>query len=281
MEVHSNLGKKLAGKRKFSGWLFASIMIGTHWLLCTMLHGASAAISPNYLLELSSIGIPVYGQVEAARRINDLFAHNNCLYIGTGDAVTNTGPTDIIYYDLAKEEFVNEFQVDEEAIYRFEIINGQLMIPGTDATEDWSFGNIYMQTDTGWIKYRTLPRALHVMNLIQYQDQLCAGTVTEAAIGESMQSYHGAIYTSSDTGNNWELLYLTPSDGNNVFHIDALVKFNNHLYAFVYAHCGLKESSIPEEYRAYLGEPYEDHCQIINHDIFGMNDALLFDGESC
>ncbi len=244
----------------------------------TALCVAGNKISPNYLIELSSMGIPAHNREEAAWRINDLFVYNNRLYIGTGDAVVNTGPTKIIFYDLAGENFTEEFQIDEEAIYRFEEINGRLMIPGTDATEDWTFGNIYIHTDSGWVKYRTLPRALHVMDLVWYRDMICASTVTETSISESVQSYHGAIYTSSDTARNWELLYITPGDGNTVFHMDAMTEFKGDLYAFVYAHCGLKESDIPEEFQSSLGEKYEGHYQVINHDVFGTNDALCFDG---
>lgn len=240
---------------------------------------ADNAIIPDHLIEVTSIGIPAYKREQAAWRVNDLFIYDNRLYIGTGDAVINTGPTGIIYYNLEAEEYVEESIVDEEAIYAFENINGSLMIPGTDATEDWSFGNIYVHIDTGWVKHRTLPKALHVLDLTHYRDQLCAGAVSEASISESIKSYHGAVYASSDSGRNWEIMYLTPSDGNNVFLVDALTEFNGKLYAFVYAHCGIKESSIPEKYQASLGKPLEGYYQIINHDIFGINDILTYDGE--
>ena len=69
--------------------------------------------SPMYYLTLSSIGFPTAEKQKDARKINELKIFEGRLYLGHGDATVNTGPTDIIYYDLATDEFITEFTIDD------------------------------------------------------------------------------------------------------------------------------------------------------------------------
>jgi hypothetical protein len=236
--------------------------------------------APCYLLELSSVGFPTMEKANEARRINDLSIFDNKLYLGCGDAVANTGPTDVIYYDFVKKEFVNEFAVDDEAIYTYKIVDNKLMIPGTDATEDWSFGNIYILSDTGWIKHRTIPKGLHVIDLASFSGKLFASTITEADVGEKTKLYFGGVFCSSDTGKTWKLSYATQSDNQNVYHMEDFVIYKNKLYAFPYAHGSLTIEEIPEKYHNTLSEPVEKiYYLLITDDVFGACDVPVYDGK--
>ncbi len=235
--------------------------------------------SPCYLLELSSFGFPIVDNIKEARRINDLSIFSNKLYLGCGDAVANSGPTAVIYYDFFEKEFVHEFTVDDEAIYTYKIVNNKLMIPGTDATEDWSFGNVYILNDTGWIKYRTIPKGLHVMDLLSFNNKLFASTISEGAVGEETKIYFGGVYCSSDTGKTWKLSYATQSDDLNVYHLEHLIVYKNKLYAFPYAHYGVTIDEIPERYHATLSKPMEEiYHLLIADDVLGACDVLIYEG---
>lgn len=237
--------------------------------------------SPCYLLELSSIGFPVAEKEKDAWKINELMIFNEKLYLGHGCAVVNTGPTDVIYYDLKKKKFITEFTVDDEAIYYYQIIDNKLMIPGIDATEDWDFGNFYILTDTGWIKHRTIPNGIHVNYLASFNEKLFVSTGTYSSIGEDIEFAVGGIFCSIDAGKTWTLSYATPSDDQSVYRVNALLVYKEKLYAFPFAYSSLKKVEIPEKYHAGLSEKpyYEDYYLIFNEDIFGQSDVLVYDGK--
>jgi hypothetical protein len=44
----------------------------------------------------------------------------------------------------------------------------RLFLPGTYSTESWEFGNLYVHKASGWKKYRTIPRGLHVFDSAEY-----------------------------------------------------------------------------------------------------------------
>lgn len=253
-------------------------------LLLTMagLQAKGKLPSPCYLLELSSIGLPTAEKTKDARPIHDLIFFNDKLYIGYGDAVVNTGPTDIIYYDPAAKEFTTEFTIDEEALYYYQLINDKLMIPGIDATEEWNYGNFYILEDTGWVKYRTLPNALHVNYLAWFHNKLYASTGALAKMGENIEFAVGCIFCSSDTGKTWTLSYSTPGDENRVYRINALIVYKNRLFAFPYAYSGLGKKDIPEKYHNGLSEKpmSEGYYLILNDDLFGIYDVLVSDGKT-
>ena len=87
------------------------------------------------------------------------------------DYGVNTGPTDVVYYDFDKNEFVKELTVQEEAIVDYRVLDGKLVIPGVDSTESWNKGNLYVRGDGGWIKYRTVPYGVHVFDAVSWRDR--------------------------------------------------------------------------------------------------------------
>ena len=232
-----------------------------------------------YVLELSSIGIPNPEKTHAARRINEIFAFDDRLYIGQGDAVVNTGPTDVIFYNFETGRFRTEFTVNEEAIYRYQSIDGQLMIPGVDAVEDRRFGNLYIRTDTGWIKLQTIPNAVHINSLVSFRNRLFAGVDAFSEVGKNQGFFFGAIYVSSDTGRTWLISNTTPSDDRNIYRIEMIVEYKDKLYVFPYAFSPLRLNQIPAQYHLSLSKkPYKGRYLILSPDIMGKNDIVIYDG---
>lgn len=248
------------------------------FILPNILYAGQKLLAPCSVLELESIGFPTMEKERAAWPIRDLMFFKEKLYIGHGDAVVNTGPTDIIYYDLDKKEFVTEFTVDDEAIYYYQVVNNTLMIPGIDATEDWSFGNFYILTDNGWIKQRTIPNGLHVNDLEWFDEQLFASTGSIGKVGKEIEYALGGIFASSDTGRTWLLSYATPGDDKSIYRIQSLIAYKDELYAFPFAYSALTKDDIPVKYHEALSKPYgqDDEFLVFRVDIFGNCDVLSF-----
>lgn len=235
--------------------------------------------SPCYLLDLTAIGFPAVTKTPDAWPVHDLIFYNEKLFIGYGDAVVNTGPTDIIYYDTEKDTFITEFTVDEEAIYLYQVIDGQLMIPGIDATEDWTLGNFYVRGDSTWTKYRSIPHGIHVNSLASFQDRLFACTGAFSGVGSDTIAF-GSIFSSADNGLTWSLSYTTPTDEQNTYRVNAIIPFQQVLYAFSFAYYALKKEAVPEKFHSGLSHRTvgEDYHLLLKPDIIGSCDAVVYDG---
>ena len=134
------------------------------WILFT----AQPSEVAGETLRFRPLGEPTADKAEAARKINELMLFEGRLYLGHGDWYKNSGPTDVISYDFAKKKFVKEHTVQDEAIHRYRRYGKRLFLPGTDATESWEFGNLYVHSASAWKKYRTIPRGLHVFDFAEY-----------------------------------------------------------------------------------------------------------------
>ncbi len=132
-----------------------------------------------------------------ARTISDLQAFDGKLYVGHGDIVLNSGPTDIWYYDLHKKAFVKQGQIEDEAADHYRIINGRLYLPGMDPREDWSLGNFYRLEDGKWVKHRTLPNSLHSTDIVGVDHSLFALSYREKP--------PMCLMESSDDGKTWKI----------------------------------------------------------------------------
>lgn len=134
-----------------------------------------------------------------ARSIWDMHYFNNKIYIGHGDYWANSGPTDVWMYNGTS--FVKEYTVDDESIWDFFEFENKLFIPGNDATEDWSFGNLYINDpnrdpNPGWIKLRTLSGSLHSFDVALFKGKLYASITTDSG------SPSRAL-VSTDIGQTW------------------------------------------------------------------------------
>jgi hypothetical protein len=129
-----------------------------------------------------------------ARNIWDLQAWDGRLYMGYGDAVVNTGPTKVFAYDPASGEVVHETTVNEEAIFRYRVIDQRLYIPGIDAV-DTRDGALYMRDDEGWTSF-LLEDVVHASDVRVLPDRMCVSVQDDAPFG-------GAVLCSSDGGASW------------------------------------------------------------------------------
>lgn len=173
----------------------------------------------EYLGNPSLERYPDVGGLAYARSVWDLQAWRGRLYLGAGDSAENAGPVPVWCYDPKDGEFLQEFEVDDEQIERYCVLSDGLYIPGHDAMESWDYGNIYVHHGTGWTKLRTLPNAVHVYDIAEWEDSLVA--VGAHIIEREEGVYHGggAFYCSSDHGQSWdvEVTLSTSYEGSEVY----------------------------------------------------------------
>ena len=184
-------------------------------------------------LRFQPLGKPTADKPEAARKINELMLFKDRLYLGHGDWFKNTGPTDIIYYDFGRREFVHEFTVQEEAIVRYRQFGNRLFLPGADSTESWEFGSLYVHEAGSWEKHRTIPRGLHVFDFTQYADRWYVATGSNFGDPKTGPAI-GAIYSSADQGATWRYEYTTASALGSVHRVTSLTPYKGRLFAFGY-----------------------------------------------
>jgi hypothetical protein len=192
-------------------------------------------------LQFQPLGKPTADKAEAARKINELMFFEGRLYLGHGDWFKNSGPTDVISYDFSKQKFVKEHTVQDEAIHRYRHYGNRLFLPGTDATESWEFGNLYVYEASAWKKHRTIPRGLHVFDFAEYGGRWFVATgsyFNDIKKGP----WIGAIYSSKDQAASWQYEYTTASSTGTASRITALMPFNGRLFAF-----GYRDGPMPKE----------------------------------
>lgn len=229
------------------------IVRGTLVCLFTLFLAAPVFAQEIEVLELESVGIPSPADRKEARRLSELFLFDGRLYLGTGDGVVNTGPAPVLSFDLEQLTTEVEFTVDDEAVYRYRLLDGKLAIPGPDATESWDFGNVYVREADGWVKHRTLPRAVHVNDLLSVGGVWLATTGTSFEFPEGNQIAAGSILMSRDKGQTWAVDYLTAVSGVGVHRVDRIVRLGNFILAFPYAYAGFPVEQIPPEVQKYAG----------------------------
>lgn len=193
-------------------------------LLVTATCLLSGILSANS--ELSSLGNPYKDfyteeDLRYARNIWDMQLFDNKIYLGAGNSsnkgpAPNAGRLPAIHYDLKTGHFVTGYTVAEEQIDLYRVLNQQLMIPGHDATQKWTFGNIYILQDGQWLKRRNLTKVLHVYDLNSL------GNTLFAAVGLNRS---GGVYISRDNGQSWQ------DYGLGYGRVYALLKVQDQLFA--------------------------------------------------
>ena len=128
-----------------------------------------------------------------ARNLWDLQAFRGRLYLGYGDAVTNTGPTDVIAFDPDRRVFEREITVQEEAILLYRVLGDRLFMPGTDAV-DSDDGMLYVRDAAGWT-HLALPQAAHVLDVAVRGTDVCV-VVQDRRVG-------GEVRCTADGGHTW------------------------------------------------------------------------------
>lgn len=166
--------------------------------------------------EIVLVGKP-FTKVAYANNVWDMQLYNNKIYFGHGNSSNNSpesnaGPVPIVYLDPATGQFATQnilysgsskTAVDEEQIDEYKIINGTLYIPGHDAREGWELGNYYKLnvSDAVWTKFRNIPNAIHVCDLLYYNGKLYASICAQIYISET--EYYKAQVVSSNDGITW------------------------------------------------------------------------------
>ncbi len=140
------------------------------------------------------------GELIYAKNIWDMQYFNGLIYIGAGNSsnegpAQNAGRVPVFSLDPKTDKLSFEYEVAEEQIDLFKVYKNTLFIPGHDATEKWQFGNIYKKSNEKWNKYRTLPNALHVYDLVLKDEKIFT------AVGLNK---FGAVFISDMNANNWE-----------------------------------------------------------------------------
>jgi len=112
-----------------------------------------------------------------ARNIWTMQVFDGRLFLGAGNSSnfgpsSNAGPVPIVSFD--GHAFTEEYTVNEEQIARFNPIGDDLFVPGHDARDDWSFGNLYRRVGGKWTKLRNLPHGIHVYDIRRHAGRLIA-----------------------------------------------------------------------------------------------------------
>lgn len=162
----------------------------------------------NPYIDLYKTGEKIY-----ARNIWDMQVFDGKLFIGAGNSnnlhpAPNAGRVPVYSYDPKNNKFSNEYTVAEEQIDRFRVIGDKLYIPGHDATQKWDFGNFYTRTKQGeWAKYRTIPKALHVYDIVSFKNELfvALGLYNISAVGAS--TTQGKIWSVDQLGASYSRVY--------------------------------------------------------------------------
>jgi hypothetical protein len=155
-----------------------------------MLAGCSSR-SPDQRVEVVGDPLGAWHLDDAyARNLWDLQAFDGKLFIGYGDTIRNSGPTDVITYDGTN--FTREHELAEEAIHIYRVIGDRLYVPGVDAHGSPD-GFLYIRASGTWTKH-TLPSVVHVTDVARHRDRLCV----------SMQSSNnGGVMCSRDDAATW------------------------------------------------------------------------------
>lgn len=139
-----------------------------------------------------------------ARNVWDMQYYQGSIYLGAGNSsnygpAQNAGPVSVIRFDMTTQTFIKEFVVDEEQIDVYNILDGELYVPGHDPTQTWDWGNLYRREIGGaWVKYRNIPNGIHTYSLTSYGGKIF-GAVNVANDG-------AAVSASQDRGKTWEMI---------------------------------------------------------------------------
>ena len=144
----------------------------------------------------------ISGEAIYARNIWDMQYYQGKIYLGAGNS-SNIGPAQnagrvyIISLNPKTDKFHFDYKVAEEQIDLFKVYGNTLYVPGHDATQKWTYGNIYTQKNGKWNKFRTLPNALHVYDLVEKDGKIFT------AVGLNKK---GSVFISDKKAQKWRQL---------------------------------------------------------------------------
>lgn len=208
------------------------------------------------ITEYTDHGVPLKERypedTDTARNVWDLAVLDGYLYVGNGDFDTNAGPCDVWRMDISTGEWELSGTVNDEQINRFEMINGMLVIPGTDPKSSWSHGSHYVFDGKDWQEMRTIPGGVHVFDMVMFDGSIFAGV---GAVGND-----SAICMSVDGGETFQQVGMLrdgePIDASEhtINRVYDLFEVNGVLYAL---YCNDEDSYLVFRYN---GTEFEYDC---------------------
>ncbi|MEL6441767.1 MAG: hypothetical protein AAFQ80_21250 [Cyanobacteria bacterium J06621_8] len=120
--------------------------------------------------KIIKLGNPFVDDGHEGRALNvwDLQVFDGKIYLAGGSTVTNVGPINVWAYNPAKQKFIQEYTVEEEAIEHYRVFDDQLYIPAADPTKG-DRNKFYRRDVNGqWQKYASpVVKLAHVRDLIK------------------------------------------------------------------------------------------------------------------
>jgi len=143
------------------------------------------------------VGAPFREASAYARNVWDMQRFGGRIHLAHGDEVDNWGPIALWSLDPASGRLSLELTTDEEQVEGFRVLDGALYVPGYDPRGGWSLGTFYRLEARGWVRHRTIPRAVHTFDLAWHAGRLFAAT------GGRGRPDEPTLLASSDRGERW------------------------------------------------------------------------------
>ncbi|MBA3541381.1 MAG: hypothetical protein H0T79_17345, partial [Deltaproteobacteria bacterium] len=153
-----------------------------------------------------------------ARNLWDLQAFRGRLYLGYGDAIQNTGPTEVIAFDPATHTFIHDAVFQEEAILRYRVFGDRLFVPGVDAVTSQD-DTLYVRDAAGWTRL-PLTDVVHASDVSVRGDEICVA-VQDRATG-------GAVRCTRDQGGTWKAFPTQSWRSVSLFELGASLYVSSH-----------------------------------------------------
>lgn len=155
----------------------------------------------------------------------DMIIHDGYLYVGGGDYDVNISPVHAYRFNLSTEEWEKCGSIPDEQIRNFLVFDGELYIPGTDPTSDWSFGNFYRLEGSEFVTYRTIPNGVHCFDLEKLDNKLFA------ALGVKHAGF--PVVVSTDNGKSFQSVPVIKDDHSYIpeERVYTLFRLGDSLYA--------------------------------------------------
>ncbi len=185
---------------------------------------------PIIITEYEVLENPYKSLENNAKNPWDMIIFDGNLYIGAGDYDKNISPQQAYSFDLTNKVWVDRGRIPDEQIAKFITINGELMISGTDPTEDWDYGNFFKLENGKFVKYRTIKGGIHCFDMVEFNGDIFASVGLE---GESFP-----VLISKDNGLTFENIPYKTDDGSKIVdqRVYKLFVLNQRLFAL----CGSK-----------------------------------------
>ena len=201
--------------------------------IAAVLGVAALTLSSQEILETEDLGVPyleIYGEDRLSSRLaEDMTVYGGKLYVGGGDYDKNTGPVYVLSYDLKNGSWeCSEEAIEDEQIKRFEVINGELAILGTDPKGDWSLGNYYVLRDGTWETVRAIPDGVHCYDYEKFDGAGFFGLGVDPGSSPIVKCI-GDYYTHVELYKNGDVINTANLGTARVYN---LFTYKDELYAF-------------------------------------------------